>query len=161
MTKSIRKAVRCYLINDNKIVAIKYKSGSAKALYYDIPGGKIEAGETSEEAAIREVKEETGILVKNLTYKGKMIVEYPNKIFDFDIFLCNEYSLEPQDFDENQSEWIEISELLKQENILSNIMILDRFFIKGLISKKHNFNMLIKVSDDEDILSVKYDLIEI
>lgn len=89
-----------------------------------------------------------------------MIVEYPNKIFDFDIFLCNEYSLYPQNFDENESEWIEINELLKSDHILSNIMILDRFFIKGLISKNHKFNMTIKVSDDEDILSIKYDLIE-
>ena len=42
MNKTIRKAVRCFLIKDNKVVVTKYKQGSLKEGYYDIPGGKIE-----------------------------------------------------------------------------------------------------------------------
>ena len=85
MDKPIRKAVRCYLIEDDKIVVTKYKEGNKKVGYYDIPGGKIEEGETPEQAAIREMKEETGLLINNLNYKGNMIIEYPNRIFDFDV----------------------------------------------------------------------------
>lgn len=33
----------------------------------------------------REIKEETGLKVGNLKYKGNMIIEYPNRIFDFDV----------------------------------------------------------------------------
>ena len=54
MEKIIRKAVRCYLIKDNKVVVIKYKKENKKFGYYDIPGGKIEDGENSEQTAIRE-----------------------------------------------------------------------------------------------------------
>ena len=36
------------------------KRGNKKN-YYDIPGGKIEDGEVSEQTAIREMKEETGL----------------------------------------------------------------------------------------------------
>ena len=82
MDKLIRKAVRCYLIKDNKVVVTKYKDGNKKSGYYDITGGKIEEGESPEETAIREMKEETGIDIKNLKYKGNMIIEYPNRIFD-------------------------------------------------------------------------------
>lgn len=57
MEKQIRKAVRCYLIKDEKIVVIKYKKGNKKFGYYDIPGGKIEKGETPEQTAIREMEE--------------------------------------------------------------------------------------------------------
>ena len=97
MNKPIRKAVRCYLIKDNNVVATKYKQGNKEG-YYDIPGGKIEEGELPEQTAIREMKEETGLDVKNLKYKGNMIIEYPNRIFDFDVFAfdprialpCNE-----------------------------------------------------------------------
>lgn len=158
MDKPIRKAVRCYLIKDNKIVVTKYKEGNKKAGYYEIPGGKIEEGETPEQTAIREMKEETGIKIRNLKYKGNMIIEYPNRIFDFDVFLCNECEGEPQDFEENTSEWIEINELLKKEKILSNIMILDRFFIKGLTDGKCKFKMQIQIDEKENILDVKYKL---
>ena len=45
MNKTIREAVRCFLVKDSKVVVIKYKSGNIKEGYYDIPGGKIEEGE--------------------------------------------------------------------------------------------------------------------
>ena len=87
-----------------------------------------------------------------------MIIEYPNRIFDFDVFITNENEGEPQEFEENTSEWIEINELLQKEKILSNIMILDRFFIKGLIDDKYNFKMYIQVDEKENILGIKYKL---
>jgi 8-oxo-dGTP diphosphatase len=160
MEKPIRKAVRCYLEKDKKVVVIKYKEGNKKSGYYDIPGGKIEKGETSEQTAIREMKEETGLKVGNLKYKGNMIIEYPNKIFDFEVFVTHESEGEPQEFAENTSEWIEINELLQKEKILTNIMILDRFFIKGLVDDKYNFKMHIQVDEKENILDVKYRLEE-
>lgn len=143
--KPIRKAVRCYLIKENKVVVTKYKEENKKFGYYNIPGGKIEEGENPEQAAIREMKEETGLKVKNLKYKGNMIIEYPNRIFDFDVFITNENEGEPQEFEENTSEWMKIEKLLQKEKILSNIMILDRFFIKGLADDKCNFKMYIQV----------------
>ena len=158
MDKPIRKAVRCYLIKDNKVVVTKYKESNKKAGYYEIPGGKIEAGETPEQTAIREMKEETGITIENLKYKGNMTVEYPNRIFDLDAFLSVEYKGEPQEFEENTSEWIEINELLKKEKILSNIIILDRFFIKGLTDEKCKFKIWIQVDEKENILGVNYKL---
>ena len=158
MDKLIRKAVRCFLIKENKIAVIKYKIGNNKAGYYDIPGGKIEDGESPEETAIREMKEETGLKIKRAKYKGNMIIEYPNRIFDLDVFLCDECEGETQDFKENTSEWMEINELLKKEKILSAIMILDRFFIKGLVNDNFNFKMHIQVDEEENILDINYKL---
>lgn len=106
------------------------------------------------------MKEETGLKIRNLKYRGNMTIEYPNRIFDFDVFICNECEGKPQNYEENTSEWIEINELLKKEKILSNIMILDRFFIKGLIDDRCNFKMEIQVDEKENILDVKYRLEE-
>ena len=161
--KIVRKAVRSFLIEDNKVVVTKYKEGNKKAGYYEIPGGKIEEGETSSETAIREMKEETGIDISNPIYKGNMVIEYPDRIFEFDTFLVKEYLGEPQDFEENSSQWIDIKELLNKERVLANIILLDRFFIKGLIDDKYNFDMHIKVEevdDKENIVDIKYKLIE-
>ena len=107
------------------------------------------------------MKEETGLIVEDLKYKGNMIVEYPDRIFDFDIFVCNQYEGNTQEFKENTSEWIEINKLLQSEKILSNIIILDRFYIKGLIDDAFNFKIHILVDEQENILGVDYKLIEI
>ena len=158
MDKPIRKAVRCYLIKDNEVVVTKYKKGNKKEGYYDIPGGKIEEGESPKQTAIREMKEETGIEIQNLKYKGIMTIEYPNRMFIFDTFISKEYEGEPQEFEENTSEWIDIDELLKKEKIFSNIILLDKFLIKGLIDDNHNFNLYIKVDEQENILEIDYKL---
>lgn len=158
MDKPIRKAVRCYLIKDNKVVVTKYNKGNRKEGYYDIPGGKIKNGEIPKQTAIREMKEKTGIDIKKLKYKGIMTIEYPDRKFVFDTFISNECQGEPQEFEENTSEWIDIKDLLKKEKILSNIMILDRFFIKGLIDDNYNFSMHIVVDEQENILGVDYNL---
>lgn len=158
MDKPIRKAVRCYLIKDNEVVVTKYKKGNKKEGYYDIPGGKIEEGETPKQTAIREMKEETGIEIQNLKYKGIMTIEYPDRLFIFDTFITKEYEGEPQEFEENTSEWIDIDELLKKEKILSNIILLDKFLIKGLIDDNRNFNLHIKVDEQENILGIDYNV---
>lgn len=158
MEKKIRKAVRVFLIKDNQIVVTKYKKGNKKEGYYDIPGGKIEEGEIPKQTAIREMKEETGIDIKNLKYKGIMTVEYPDRKFIFDTFISNEYEGTPQEFEENTSEWIEIKDLLQKDKILSNIIILDRFFIKGLIDDNCNFSMHITVDEQENILYIDYNI---
>ena len=158
MDKPIRKAVRCYLIKDNEVVVTKYKKGNKKEGYYDIPGGKIEEGETPKQTAIREMKEETGIEIQNLKYKGIMTIEYLDRMFIFDTFISKEYEGEPQEFEKNTSEWIDIDELLKKEKILSNMILLDKFFIKGLIDDNRNFNLHIKVDEQENILGIDYNV---
>lgn len=159
MEKKVRKAVKCFLIRNNKVVVTKYKAGNRKEGYYDIPGGKIEEGEAPEDTVKREFREETGMIVKKLKYRGTIVTEYPDRIFTFETFITESSEGEPQEFEENTSEWIEIEELLKKEKLLSNIMMLDRFFIKGLLDNTSNFEIHICVNEDEEILNVEYKII--
>ena len=55
------------LIKDGQIMIAQRKYGSAKGKF-EFPGGKVEAGETREEALIREWKEECCIDLKNVKY---------------------------------------------------------------------------------------------
>lgn len=147
MDKKNRKAVRTFLINKNNVVAIKYKT-EKNLDYYDIPGGKIEDGETSSQASIREVKEETGIQIISQKYKGNVIIEYPNMIFEFDVYIVKEYDGIPAEFAENDSMWINIDELLKKDKKFASIEILKYINLEDIKLK-------IYVDENHNILKVE------
>lgn len=56
-------------------------------LLWAFPGGKVEDGETLEDACIREIKEETNINVKILAKLGNRI--HPNTKISITYFLCD------------------------------------------------------------------------
>ena len=145
MDKKIRKAVRTYLIKDNKVVVINYKQRDNG--YYDIPGGKIEEGETSEETSIREFKEETGITITKQHCIGHNTIEYPERIFEFDIFIVDEYSGEPLEFEENKSMWFNIDDLYKEIKLFPSIEV-----IKYL---KDNMNVKVDCDSNHIILNIE------
>ncbi len=74
-----------------KFILIKKGKGPFKGRW-DLPGGKMDFGETPEEALEREVMEETGLKVrsKKLQYVTSYVHETPKEIFHHTavIFLC-------------------------------------------------------------------------
>mgnify|MGYP004551322549 CR=1 FL=1 len=143
--KQVRKAVRTFLINDNYK---EIKKANNKYYIYDIPGGKIEENESAIDASIREFKEETGIEIIDQKYKGNVIVEYPNMIFDFDIYLVNDYKGNPQEFEENYSMWINIVDLLNENKKFPSVEI-----IKYL--ENNDINLKIYSDDNHNILNIE------
>lgn len=156
MEKKVRNAVRCLVIDDDKVLVTKYIDGVKKG-YFDLPGGKIEDGETNVDAAKREVREETGLEVNNLFFKGKIKVEYPDRIYWFDIFITTDFSGETVDNKENIALWTNRKEFMNNHNkeALSNLIILDNMFYNILIDNKEIF-IDINVDEKENILSLNY-----
>lgn len=151
MNKEIRNAVRCYIFDHNKIVCIKHLKN--RIGFYDIPGGKIEDGETAEEAAIRECQEETGLTVSDLRYKGIMYVEYPDRSFSFKTFVANKFEGHIKNFEENITEILDIEDFLSKEKRFSNTILLEKFFIHFLHDQKKNFEIYIKCDNNENIIN--------
>ena len=143
--KKIRKAVRTYLIENNKVIVINYKEHDNG--YYDIPGGKIEDGETAYETSIREFKEETGITITKQHCIGRNTIEYPERIFEFDIFIVDEYFGEPLDFKENKSMWFNIVDLYKEAKLFPSIKV-----IKHL---KDDMNVKVDCDNNHKILKIE------
>lgn len=63
---------------------------------YEFPGGKVEKGETPVEAAIREVKEETGATVGKIDYIGQYKVVGKEKTIVKNIYFARINSMERQ-----------------------------------------------------------------
>lgn len=70
------------IIEDNKILLVQEKKQSAYGLW-NYPGGKLEQGETPEQAAYREIKEELNVELLN----AKFVKTYPLQLPDISIDL--------------------------------------------------------------------------
>ncbi len=146
MEKKIRYAVRVFVLKEDNVVCIKYKEGPIG--YIDMPGGKIEDGETPEQAAIREVKEETGMIVENLEKVGTVVEEYPDRIYHFQVFVTNCFSGSPQEFKENSSFWISILDLNKETKKFGIAYLIDEKYKKDLQNKTLNFKIDLEMNND-------------
>lgn len=74
----IEPAVIVLVRNENKILLVKSKSSSGN--FFSCVAGFVELGESIEEAAVREVNEETGIKIKNLKYKKSRPWPFPDQL---------------------------------------------------------------------------------
>jgi 8-oxo-dGTP pyrophosphatase MutT (NUDIX family) len=57
------RAVICYLKRGGDFLLLLKASGKFGGGFWNAPGGKIKPGESAEDAALREVKEETGLVI--------------------------------------------------------------------------------------------------
>lgn len=149
----IRYAVRVFAFKNNKVACIKYKNINKD--YFDIPGGKIEDGETEIQTCIREFKEETGMDINDLRCIGDVEIIYPNKNkkFIIKIYIANEVNGYPLDLEDNYTYWLPINELIKNEKRFAITHLLDNNLIKYLKAEK--INILFTCDDNHNITNIE------
>ena len=128
-------ATLCYLMDGERTLMlhrIKKKNDFHEGKWNGL-GGKFEAGETPEECAVREIKEESGYLMKNPRLHG--IITFP--MFDGEkdwyvfLFTSNNFEGELIDSNEGHLEWIPNQKLLEL-----NLWEGDQIFIPWLFQEK-------------------------
>ncbi len=108
------------VINDGKVLMIKNAAlRDPNKAYWGFPKGHIDAGEKSEEAAVREIKEETGIeveIVKKLGDSRYVFTKNGEKIFKVVVYFLFKYlsgDIKPQELEVLDVKWAEPEEALK------------------------------------------------
>lgn len=72
------------ITSDNKVVLAKQFRPGPEKIMYEIPGGGREPGETSEQAAVRELREETGYNAGRVEWLGTIHKDaYTNSIHQY------------------------------------------------------------------------------
>ncbi len=104
----------CYIVNSKAEVLLQYKRRGFGEGKWNGPGGKTEPGETIEQAVVREVKEETGLEVKNLKKLAELEFFFTGK--DewnqmVHVYLTKDYSGEITVSDEGELKWFKIDEI--------------------------------------------------
>ncbi len=109
-------------------IIIKRENNSVKVLVtqhsghhgWDFPKGHLETGETSEQAALREVEEETGIRAKILEKVGQtqyFYFEDGEKVFKTVTFFLMEYISEGKattEFEVSDQVWLPVDEVMEK-----------------------------------------------
>ncbi|XP_045823468.1 nudix hydrolase 1 isoform X1 [Trifolium pratense] len=96
-----RVAVVVFLLKDRSILLGRRRSSSVGDATFALPGGNLEFGESFEECAAREVKEETGLdlgqnyKIEYLTVTNNVFLDQPKKCHYVTIFM--RVVLDPQD----------------------------------------------------------------
>ncbi len=75
------------IMNKNKILATQRGYGEFKN-GWEFPGGKVEKGETAEQALIREINEELDVLVEISSKLKTVEYDYPEFHLTMHCFLC-------------------------------------------------------------------------
>lgn len=102
-----------FITDANQRVLITQRSQySEMAGYWEFPGGKVEAKETSEEALKRELREELGIIVQAPRLITQLLHAYPRKTVLLDVYHVTEYSGVPRCCEKQQGmEWVDLENL--------------------------------------------------
>ena len=84
----IIKVVAAIIIDGENIFATQRGYGEFEG-GWEFPGGKIEEGETPEEALVREIKEELDTVIEVGELIDTVEYDYPNFHLSMDCFICS------------------------------------------------------------------------
>ncbi len=91
---------------DGHILVAQRPEGKSWAGWWELPGGKIEPGETSNQALERELKEELGINIQKYYPWVTLKYEYPKTIAHLNFFRVTRWINEPTGIEGQQLAWI-------------------------------------------------------
>lgn len=104
------KVVAAIIQKENKILATKRGYGEFINMW-EFPGGKIEPGETKEQALVREIKEELNIEISVDKFAIDIEYQYPNFYLFMSCFMCSIKEGSIELLEHNDGKWITKEEL--------------------------------------------------
>lgn len=104
------KVVAAIIQKENKILATKRGCGEFINMW-EFPGGKIESGETKEQALVREIKEELNIEISVDKFAIDIEYQYPNFYLFMSCFMCSIKEGSIEFLEHNDGKWITKEEL--------------------------------------------------
>ena len=109
------EVVAALIWRDNKFLICQRPAHKARGLLWEFVGGKVEQGETKEQALIRECREELDIVLSVGDVFMDVAHEYPDIKVHLTLFNATIAEGEPQKLEHNDIQWITPSEVSNYE----------------------------------------------
>lgn len=116
-TLPIKRAAHVYLVKDSHLLLVAERMDDG-SIFYGLPGGKAQAGESLGDAAVRQVKHETGLDVTDLNFvsllEGEMLSGTRNECYAlFGRFTAHfRGELNPTDPEVVGTQWVPFDKVL-------------------------------------------------
>lgn len=107
-----------------------YKDG------WEFPGGKIEEGETPQDAIFREIKEELDVEIRVGNLLVTVEYDYPEFHLSMDCFLCEIISGEPALLEHEAARWVTVEEIWDVDWLPADVKVVEeivRKYGKGIV----------------------------
>ena len=94
-----------------RVLIAQRPPGKHMAGYWEFPGGKIAAGESSEQALTRELAEELGVTLHRCHPLLQLRHDYADRVVELDVFVVDDYGGEPSGREAQVLRWVAAAQL--------------------------------------------------
>ena len=120
------EVVAALIWQENKFMICQRPSHKARGLLWEFVGGKVEPGETKEQALIRECREELAVTLSVGNVFMDVVHEYPDLTVHLTLFNAAILEGIPKKLEHNDIKWITPSEISNYEFCPADVEILKK-----------------------------------
>ena len=124
------EVVAALIWRGEKFMICQRPAHKARGLLWEFVGGKVEAGETPQEALIRECREEIDVLLSVGDAFMDVTHEYPDLDVHLTLFHATIASGEPKKLEHNDIRWITPQEIPDYDFCPADVEILEKLMEK-------------------------------
>lgn len=104
-----------------------YKDG------WEFPGGKIEPGETSEQALVREIQEELDMTVRVERHVTDVSYDYPQFHLEMGCYLCSIAEGTPRLLEHEAARWLAAEDIDSVDWLPADVLVVDALREQGVV----------------------------
>ncbi|MBT7839829.1 MAG: 8-oxo-dGTP diphosphatase MutT, partial [Candidatus Thioglobus sp.] len=151
--KTIKAVVGVLHNKDQQILIAKRQSHQFMGGFWELPGGKIEHGESPEVAISRELNEELGIIVDKLSLHQTMVYQYTDRIVELSIYNIDNYLNTPKGVEGQEIAWVSVENLNSykllptMKSFINSITLPNKYWITP--SSNHQSDQWIKKFEEK------------
>lgn len=109
--RKITEVVAALIWEGNRFMICQRPAHKARGLLWEFVGGKLEPGETKEQALIRECREELGVTLSVGTVFMDVLHEYPDLTVHLTLYEAEIAGGEPKKLEHHDIRWVTVQEM--------------------------------------------------